>query len=290
MPYNGIAFGGNDRLRGGSGHDNLHAGVGDDLANGDSGGDTVFGDDGADVVWGGKGCDQAIDTPATSPDCNPGGVFDPAARGTNDRFLDYIFGGKGATSGPSVGPNGDLGADVMDWRPRGTYVPGTGCTTNPWPLTTGSGKNATTIDPCSWFEMTDISDADDTNNQHHQGIDWQYGGWDRDILQADVADNGPNPGDRLLDWSGAYNLYTHCNAAYGGYNDVRQFSPDMQTFLQKWAYGVGAGQTFNDVVTAGTSAFIDLALVYQSDNNAHGTGPAFPSTPGHFDDPNACAL
>ncbi len=285
MPYNGIAFGGNDRIRGGTGHDSLHAGVGDDLVNGDSGGDTVFGDDGADVVWGGKGCDQAVDTLAASPDCYAAGVFDPAARGTNDRFLDYIFGGKGATSGPSVGPNGDLGADIMDWRPRGTFVPGTGCTTNPWPQTQGG----VTRDPCSWFEMTDINDADDTNNQHHQGIDWQYGGWDRDILQADVADNGPNPGDRLLDWSGAYNLYTHCNAAYGGYNDVRQFSPDMQTFLQKWAYGVGAGQTANDVLTAGTSAFVELALVYQSDNNAHGTGTAFPSTPGHFDDPNACA-
>ncbi|HEY3004410.1 MAG TPA: calcium-binding protein, partial [Kribbellaceae bacterium] len=199
MPYDGIAFGGNDRIRGGTGHDDLHAGVGDDLVNGDSGGDTAFGDDGADVIWGGKGCDQAVDTAAGSPDCYLGGVFDPAARGTDDRMLDYLFGGKGATSGPSVGPNGNLGSDVMDWRPRGTYTPGTGCTTNPWPVTTGSGKNATTIDPCSWFEMTDITDADDTNNQHHQGIDWLYGGWDRDILQGDVADNGPNPGDRLLD-------------------------------------------------------------------------------------------
>jgi hypothetical protein len=23
-------------------------------------------------------------------------------------------------------------------------------------------------------------------------------------------------GDRLIDWNGAYNLFTHCNAAYGG--------------------------------------------------------------------------
>jgi Ca2+-binding RTX toxin-like protein len=285
MPYDGIDFGGNDRLRGGTGHDNLHAGKGDDLANGDSGGDTVFGDDGADVLWGGKGCDAAVDTAAGSPDCYPGGVFDPAARGTGDRFVDYILGGKGATSGPSVGSNGNLGSDVLDWRARGTYAPGSGCTTNPWPQTQGG----VTRDPCSWFEMTDLADADNGNNQHHQGIDWQYGGWDRDILQADVADNGPNAGDRLLDWSGAYNLYTHCNAAYGGFNDVRQFSPTMQTFLQKWAYGVGAGQTAGDVTAAGTSAFVELALVYQSDNNAHGTGPAFPSTPGHFDDPNACA-
>jgi Ca2+-binding RTX toxin-like protein len=285
MPYNGVAFGGNDRIRGGPGHDGLHAGVGDDLVNGDSGGDTVFGDDGADVLWGGKGCDQTLDTPASAPDCYPGGVFDPAARGTNDRFVDYLFGGKGATSGPSVGPNGDLGSDVTDWRPRGSFAPGTGCTTNPWPQTLG----AATIDPCAWFELTDITDIDDTNNQHHQGIDWQYDGWDRDVLQADVADNGPNAGDRLLDWSGSYNLYTHCNAANGGFNDVRQFSPAMQDFLQRWAYGVGAGQTLNDALTAGTSAFVELALVYMSDNNAHGTGPAFPGTPGHFDTPNACA-
>ena len=56
--------------------------------------------------------------------------------------------------------------------------------------------------------MTDKSDGDTANNQHHQGTDWIYGGWDRDVLQADVASNGPNPGDRLIDWNGAYNLFT----------------------------------------------------------------------------------
>ncbi|HEY3483328.1 MAG TPA: hypothetical protein VGL02_31015, partial [Streptomyces sp.] len=127
------------------------------------------------------------------------------------------------------------------------------------------------------------------DNQHHQGIDWIYGGWDRDVLQADVADNGPNQGDRLLDWGGAYNLYTHCNAAYGGYNDVRQWSPTQQDFLQRWAHSLGAGQGPADVTTAGTSAYDELALVYQADLQEHGAGPAFPTTPGHFDNPNACA-
>jgi hypothetical protein len=117
-----------------------------------------------------------------------------------------------------------------------------------------------------------------------------YGGWDRDILQGDVADNGPNAGDRMLDWSGAYNLYTHCNAAYGGFNDVRQLSPAEQSFLQQWAASVGAGQiTTNDITTSGTSAYDELALVYTQDvkNN---TGQAYPSTPGHFDAPNSCGL
>jgi hypothetical protein len=63
----------------------------------------------------------------------------------------------------------------------------------------------------------------------------------------------------------------------------------MQDFLQRWAGSLGAGQVAADVTTAGTSAYDELALVYQSDLQAHGSGPAFPSTPGHFDDPNACA-
>jgi Ca2+-binding RTX toxin-like protein len=290
MPHPGDVEGGDDRIRGGAGNDSLHAGYGDDLVNGDSGGDAVYGDDGADVLWGGKGCDATIDTPTGSPDCYPAGTFDPNARGTGDRMVDYLFGGKGATTGPSVDPtSGNLGSDVLDWRPRGAYTPGTGCTTAPWPVTTGKGNTATSVDPCSWFEMTNLTTADDTDNQHHQGIDWQYGGWDRDILQADVADNGPNQGDRLLDWTGSYNLYTHCNAAYGGFNDVRQFSPALQDFLQRWASSTGAGQAPGDVTTSGTSAYDELALVYTGDINGHGAGSAFPSTPGHFDNPNACA-
>ena len=204
MPHPGLNEGGDDRTRGGSNHDSIHAAFGDDLANGDSGGDWVFGDDGADVLWGGKG----------------------------------------GTSAASI--TGSSGSDVLDWRPRGLYAPGVGCTTATWPVDLNSAdKKAppTTVDPCSWFEMTDLADAVDTNNQHHQGVDWQYGGWDRDILQGDQADNGPNEGDRLLDWNGSYNLYTHFNSANGGYNDLRQHSP----------------------------------------------ASAYPSTPGHFDNPNACA-
>jgi Ca2+-binding RTX toxin-like protein len=265
MPYDGVSFGGNDRMRGGTGHDSMHGGTGDDLINGDSGGDIVFGDDGADVLWGGKGSDD----PAN-----------PNDRGAGDSLVDYIFGGKGATSGPSVDPTtGVLGADVIDFRPRGSYP--NDCASTPWP---GPDLIGSTVDPCAWFQMTGLDDADPNNNQHHQGIDWIYGGWDRDVLQADVADNGPNQGDRLLDWTGAYNLYTHCPAAYGGYNDVRQFSPTMQTFLQKWAGAEGAGQGPGDVTTAGTGAFDDLALVYQSDITAHGSGPDFPNTAGHFVD------
>jgi hypothetical protein len=185
-----------------------------------------------------------------------------------------------------------VGADILDWRPRGTYgTPGpTTCSGTAVPIDTVTKKVTTTVDPCSWFEMTDITPAfTDAEHQHHQGIDWIYGGWDRDVLQGDVADNGPNLGDRLLDWNGTYNLYTHCNAAYGGYNDVRQHSPGMQSFLQQFAWTTGAGQVVEDVTTEGTSAFDELALAYPGTDNDHASGSAFPTTPGHFDNPNACA-
>jgi hypothetical protein len=132
------------------------------------------------------------------------------------------------------------------------------------------------------------------NNQHHQGVDWVYGGWDRDVMQGDLSDNGPHTGDRLLDWSGVYNLWSHCNAAYGGFTDVRTSAPAVEDFLRTWATGNGAGRpagagTTADVLTAGTSAYDELALVYNGDNKDHATGSAYPTTPGHFDDANACA-
>jgi hypothetical protein len=290
MPHNGVDEGGDDRIRGGGGHDSIHAGFGDDLVNGDSGGDLLFGDHGADVMWGGKGCDPLSDDPGDYD----GSCVDPSAeRGVDDTYLDYVFGGKGGTSASSV--EGALGADIMDWHPRGAYP--TGCVDARWPVTTGKGQNAVTTDPCEWFLLTatydDLSGSgtehpSHRNNQTHHGVDWMYGGWDRDIMQADMAGEGPNTGDRLLDWSGAYNLYSHCNPAYGGFNDVRQLSPAMLTFLQQWGYGVGLGQELADVTTAGTSAYEEVAITYQADLNQHGVGQAFPSTPGHFDQPNAC--
>jgi len=276
MPLDGITFGGADRIRGGDGHDSIHAGAGDDLANGDTGGDSVFGDRGSDVLWGGLGRACA----ATDAAC----LADPGATG---EWIDHLAGGKDA--------------DVIDWRPRGVYGTGSSftgrtCSTSTTPVTT---KKDGTTDPCAWFEMTDRADDVATtpstlaNNQHHQGVDWIYGGWDRDVMQGDLADNGPNPGDRLIDWSGVYNLYSHCNAAYGGFNDVRLPAPAVVAFVQQWATGLGAGRPGSpgtpDVLTPGTSAYDELALVFTGDDKGHGTGSAYPTTPGHFDAANACS-
>ncbi|HEY3003720.1 MAG TPA: calcium-binding protein, partial [Kribbellaceae bacterium] len=140
MPHDGITEGGRDTIRGGNGADNIHAGFGDDLANGDSGGDMVFGADGEDVLWGGKGCDPVVD--AATPDCLTNGVFDATSRGTNDRFLDHVFGGVGE----SVAAKQDvLGSDIIDFSPRGSYP--NNCAAGNWPKTTGN----VTVDPCLWF-------------------------------------------------------------------------------------------------------------------------------------------
>ncbi|MBB6625724.1 hypothetical protein H5V45_00190 [Nocardioides sp. KIGAM211] len=271
MPLDGITYGGADRIRGGAGRDSIHGGAGDDLANGDAGGDAVFGGRGADVLWGGVG--QVCTMADTACQAEPG---------ANGEFIDALFGGKDG--------------DVIDWRPRGVYgtapdYAGRTCTTGPAPVTTQ--KDGTT-DPCSWFEMTDrandvaSSTASFADNQHHQGVDWAYGGWDRDVLQADLSENGPHPGDRLMDWSGVYNLYSHCNAAYGGFTDVRNSSPQVEDFFRQWATGNGAGRpagtgTTADTATPGTSGYDELALVYNSDNKDHATGGPYPSSPGHFD-------
>jgi Ca2+-binding RTX toxin-like protein len=276
MPLGGFVAGGRDRIRGGAGADQVHAGFGDDLANGDGGGDELFGDDGSDVLWGGKGCETDVAE-------NPCEGADLAQRGTDDRFVDHLMGGRGGDPANPV-----LGADVLDWRPRGDYpaslLSTTSCIEADWPVEAGTG---TTRDPCEWFRMTDRHNSDAADDQHHHGTDWIYGGWDRDVMQGDVAGNGPNPGDRLMDWNGTYNLWNHCNAAYGGFNDVRQHSPGMQGFLQALAYGMGAGRNVAEAETEGTSAFRELQLAYPRDKD-HSTGKPYPSTPGHFDDPAAC--
>ncbi|KQZ07562.1 hypothetical protein ASD23_17165 [Agromyces sp. Root1464] len=254
LALNGHEAGGADRMRGGPGHDSMHGGEGADVMNGDSGGDYAYGDDGADVMWGGRG-NPVVGTPDL-PGRN--------APGADGQWIDVLFGGYGANAT-------EAGADIIDYQPR----PG--------------------VDPALWATMvaayadTAPENSGAETRQHHHGTDWQYGGWDRDVLQADVSANGPNDGDKLLDWGGAYNLYTACNSAYGGWNDVRKIDPNNLLGLEKLAYLTGARSDFDgaptlgDVQASGGSAFREAAIVYTKDlkNN---TGKAFSGTPGHFED------
>ncbi len=259
----GLTVGGGDTMRGGPGHDVVHGAFGDDLMNGDSGGDWLFGAEGVDVMWGGQGRPVSPLDPSANDRTDPSSPY-------FDSYVDYLFGGHGGTADNTYGY--PLGADILDYRPRGT--------------TATCGPKVTDIsDPCAWFEITDTGDAEVADNQHHAGIDWIYGGQGRDALQGDVGKNGPDQGDRLMDWLGAFNLYTRCNASYGDDGDIRQHSPSMQDFLEKLAYGSGVGGSIEDVRTPGTSAYRELALVYPGDKENNGV--AFPTTPGHFEAP-AC--
>ncbi|MDQ3963550.1 MAG: hypothetical protein M3277_06520 [Actinomycetota bacterium] len=266
----GHDVGGQDFMRGGPDHDSMHGADGDDIMNGDSFGDILYGDDGADALWGGKGSDDQsnLSSRGTDPACASG----PGGNCTDD-YLDYVFGGHGGDPNQNQGVITG-GADVIDFRPRPDGDP------------TTSGAQP---DPALWFEITDTDDdvggPDDPshlNNQHHQGIDWIYGGWDRDVMQSNVSANGPNDGDRLMDWDGAYNLYTHCNPAYGGYNDLRALSPTMIGFLESFAFATGVGTTVANVQDSASSAYREVAIVYRPDLK-HNSGKAYPTTPGHFD-------
>jgi hypothetical protein len=315
---------GKDTMHGGFGDDIMNGDSGGDTLFGDDGADVMWGGRGCDPaspddpVPAGQSCNYPN---SAADEGTPGAFLNTrdsleTVPGTNTTFtvpdgnVDYEFGGHGGTSPASIA--GAVGSDIIDWRPRGSFAhPGPGSDPNStcandtlWPAQPGTAGKKTTvapIDPCEWFIDTNTNDdpavsanpATDPaiqDNQTHQGIDWEYGGWDRDVLQGDVTDNGPNPGDRLLDWNGAFNLYTHCNSAYGGYNDVRNGNPATQNFILTWAMATGAGQIgTNDIGTPGTSAFDELGFVYNTDNNAN-SGQAYPTTPGHFDAPNSCGL
>ncbi|MEO6651208.1 MAG: hypothetical protein ABIP17_00950 [Ilumatobacteraceae bacterium] len=246
----GTTTGGDDTMRGGPGHDSMHGAAGDDVMNGDSGGDFMFGARGSDVMWGGRG-----DAAGTSD-----------VGGADRTLVDHLFGGRG---GASNTPTGFItgGSDILDYKPR------------------------VGVDPQAWHNAIGVYDDGDGGGeallQHHHGTDWIYGGWDRDVLEANVATTGPNDGDRLWDWTGSFNLYTHCTPDYGGYNDIRTPSPQIEAFMELLAWDAGVGISMADVQDGNSSAYEELAFVYKKDIKSN-NGKAYPTTPGHFDQPAAC--
>jgi Ca2+-binding RTX toxin-like protein len=258
----GLTHGGRDTMRGGPGHDSMHGAFGDDLMNGDSGGDWLFGAEGVDVMWGGQGKPVSPLAPDANERTDPSSPY-------FDSWVDYLFGGASGAENADNRYGVTAGADVLDWRPRGSFAACAAVT-----------RVSASCDPGDWFRITGLDDDDVANNQHHSGIDWIYGGEGRDVLQGDVGKNGPDAGDRLLDWNGAYNLYSRCNASYGDDGDVRQHSPAVERFLHTLAFGSGAGTSQQDLRTAGTSGERELAFV--SPGEKGNSGSAFPGTPGHF--------
>jgi hypothetical protein len=96
-------------------------------------------------------------------------------------------------------------------------------------------------------------------------------------MQADQAANGPDPGDRMADWAGAYNVFYVCPAGYGDFTIVRIGSPSARAFLQDYAEASGAF----DPATNGTSGFRDVGYVFNNERGQN-SNPPHPDHPGHF--------
>jgi hypothetical protein len=128
-------------------------------------------------------------------------------------------------------------------------------------------------DNAAWREAAPAIDQDDVAATAN-GRDVAYGGYDQDILQADEGDAGKVIGDRLIDWTGSYNLYYVCNGAYGAGRVLDAFTPDMAKVVRSLAAGDGAV----NVTQSGDSGFDELALV--TDRNAN-TKPKHALWPGN---------
>ena len=97
-------------------------------------------------------------------------------------------------------------------------------------------------------------------------------------MQADQAANGPDPGDRMADWAGGFNVFYVCPAGYGDYTITRSGAPHVRDFLQQYAQASGA----YDTATDGTSGFRDVAYVF-TNQRGDNSSPPHPDHPGHFE-------
>jgi Ca2+-binding RTX toxin-like protein len=213
----------------------------DHVDEGDGSDATQFGAEGDDLMFGGDGGDTIH-----------GGGGDDVANGGDG--VDYMFGGDG-NDAMWGGPGNDemFGGhdeDALDVMPRDFTTSKQGVTLGP--------------DPAVWFEAApDVSAM--------SGREMAYGGWNMDELQADEKVNGPQPGDRLVDWAGAYNRYLSCGKGNGAGTFLRSASPSNRVFMADLAAGrgaVGAG-------TAGDSGYREIGVVQIADMSLNAGNAGF---------------
>ena len=111
----------------------------------------------------------------------------------------------------------------------------------------------------------------DDNPGSANGNDLTYGGDGRDAAQADQGQAGPQPGDRMMDWYGPFNVYYVCDGAYGAGRVQNAPKPDSLDVLQALAVS-GRGR--------GDSGILELALVTKDMRAANGPGK-HPDWPGN---------
>jgi Ca2+-binding RTX toxin-like protein len=220
-----------------------------DVAGAGGGADTMLGNEGNDKMHGGPGPDLMQgngDTPNPANASTPPGDFlfggdgDDALWG--GRGHDHLFGG--------------WGNDFHDVAPR-PYMDLNGDTVSDVPQ-----------DLPVWFELAGV--------EHNQGLDFTWGGRDKDAHQASFGRPGPRPGDRLIDAVGNTNIFYTCPGAYGeGVINRDELMPDMRLFLQELAAGDGAVETLDPNSSGGR----ELSILYPGDESGN---PPYPGSPGHF--------
>lgn len=119
--------------------------------------------------------------------------------------------------------------------------------------------------PALWTLVAPVADTDGLKATVN-GLDTAYGGSGHDALQGDMGDSGKTPGDRLMDWTGTYNLFLVCGGAYGAGKVLSKADPSTVTFLQNLA------------AATGSVGGAELALV----GSGGEPSPGYPGAPGHF--------
>jgi hypothetical protein len=232
--------GGEDIIVAGDGADWVHAGPGDDI---------VQGDDGRDVEE-----NIVVGDPAQSSIVDPDPATNDEDRLFGDDGDDVMWGGRDHDH-----LWGGHGEDDLDVRPRPEQV-----------IPVKGNKEAKFApDPPSWFTWG--------FPENYHDIDYSYGGWDADVLQANVGDEGPVEGDRLIDRVGNFNAYLLCPGLFGEFVATRELSPAMIDFLQDLSTGDGAV----DTPTSGTSGHREIAIVFNPDIRFN-NNPPHPDNVGHF--------
>jgi Ca2+-binding RTX toxin-like protein len=308
-PEAGAAHG-NDYLRGNEGHDDMFGQLGDDYMQGDAGEDAMLGDLGQveNEVVGGSGpgtfidinppfIEEYVDVPGTlkrvvtlyahntdvagagggadtmlgnegndkmhggpGPDLMQGNGDTPNPANASTPPGDFLFGGDGddALWGGRGHDHlfGGWGNDFHDVAPR------------PYMDTNGDTVSDVPQDLPVWFELAGA--------EHNQGLDFTWGGRDKDAHQASFGRPGPRPGDRLIDAVGNTNIFYTCPGAYGeGVINRDELMPDMRLFLQELAAGDGAVETLDPNSSGGR----ELSILFPGDESGN---PPYPGSPGHF--------
>ena len=275
---------GDDLLLGGAGEDDMIGQQGHDYMEGNAGEDAMVGDLGdIDSILenGGRASSIKIKAPFIEDEIFTEGLLTRQVElfsyfeGDGAEGNDIMLGGDGSDS-----MHGGPGSDIMNGNSAEDRLFGDDGDDVVWGglghdhLYGGRGDDhldvkPRTDDPATWHEFG--------GTDNYEGIDYIYGGWGSDALQADNGGPGQVEGDRLIDWSGAYNVYYVCPAAYGEGYITRIQAPSTRSFLQDLATGDGVV----DVTTKGASGYRELALVFPNENREN-SNPPHADNPGHF--------